>query len=149
MKSKFLFFAALVSYIVALNLGPEHPWWALAAFIVSLLLAIFSGESREYEAIEPQAILIIYGGLLLLGLFLVREGIRDNKENYRFSEYLEVHRCEERGVEVTGYTELEHDRFSGESGGDEIKEMIYYCRATGRILSRSEFDSGYFGEPPE
>ena len=147
MKNKMAIFAALVAYIVAVNLGAEHPWWAALSFFISFIFASRHDEISEDEDLKQLA--IFYAALLALGIFLVREGIRDNHEDFQFDEYLSIHKCQERGMETTGYTEISHDRFTGSDGGDEIREMIYFCRATGRLLSRSDFDGGSFGERPE
>lgn len=147
MKNKLVIFAALVAYIVALNLGAEHSWWAALSFFISFIFASLHDEISGDENLKQLAIL--YTGLLIIGIFLVRERIRDDHEDSRFAEYLSVHQCQEKGMEITGYTEISHDRFTGSDGGDEIKEMIYFCRATGRLLSRSDFDGGSFGERPE
>lgn len=84
---------------------------------------------------------------MLLGLFAIKVAIRSENEDYRFESYLETHKCRSKGNIVTGYTRQTSNRFEGESGGDEIEELLYYCGTTRLQLTRSQFDAGFYGDP--
>lgn len=135
---------AAAFYAAGWMLGARHFWIALAAFALSVVVIMIGsrGDDDRPRARLGIAIFSVPFVLPAIGLLVLSKS--ELIERDRFRSYLSEHRCTYAGEVVVGMSRG-GCRFGECTGPEPIEERQYFCAATGKHITITDFSKGGYG----
>ena len=143
---KSFFYASVVLYILGWIAGSDHILLALLCF-GSSAFCVLKTDSTEFEnkkELQTQNYVVLAAFFIPAFIFLWT-GYHDSADTRNFKNYLSEHNCKDIGITVTGMSKGGCDRFNNCEEPQEIEETQFFCAATKKRLTFTDFKSGSFG----
>lgn len=140
-------YATFALYILGWILGSDYIIWALLSFCGSAICALGTIPLEAANKKEQQTqIYIVIAAFILPALGVLWIGYQDSADANKFRNYLSEHRCKNIGLTITGYSKGGCDRFDNCEEPQEIEEPEYFCAATRKRITYSDFKAGHYGQ---
>jgi hypothetical protein len=146
-RDKKFTYATVALYILGWILGSDHIIWALLSFGGSAVCAFgtIPLEAKDKKS-EKVAICFLIAVTILPALGALWTGYQGSADENKFRNYLAEHQCKYVGSTITGYSKGGCDRFGSCEDPQEIEESEYFCAATKKRITYTNFRAGHYGQ---
>lgn len=135
---------AAAFYATGWILGASYFWLALAAFALSVVVVTIGSRGDEDRKRARFAVALVSVAFVLPALLILGWSKFELIERDRFRSYLSEHRCTYTGDEVVAMSRG-GCRFEECVDPEPIEDQQYFCAATGKLITFTEFKGGAYG----
>ncbi len=135
---------AAAFYVAGWMLGASYFWLAFPAFALSVIVLTIGSRGDEDRKRAGFAVALVSVAFVLPALLMLGWSKFELIERDRFRSYLSEHRCTDAGEAVVGMSRG-GCRFEQCVGPEPIEDQQYFCAATGKHITFTEFKEGAYG----
>ena len=135
---------ATALYVVGWLLGARYFVFALTAFAAAVVLLVLGAGSEENKRSARLGVALISAAFVIPALVVLAQQRIDLSERERFLSYLDEHECNYSGEAVVGMSRG-GCRFEECVDPEPIEDQQFFCTATGRHITFSDFKMGTYG----